>query len=536
MFDVITEIERRKHQIAAHPFYHWIAHGPAPLAKRFDFAPLLVNFIMGFSDMNRWFMRYGAASSDHQRAINRHTREDETHSRLFIEDWRKLGLDRRLGWTAGDTLAWYHAAPRTEALRAHGLEILGMLTEHEDPLLRFALMESIEAWGHVMFSATTHAATELSETTGVEYRYFGLHHLRRELGHLSAGGELFAHEVLDERRRAQALALVGRLFDIAEAESDTLLAELLPGVDQAVGAGLSHVRVQTVVVPGGARADAAKPHATVSDGHARLCRLLDERKRAAARHPLLAWMQSERGLTALDKLRQIALFWAPDCLGYRDLNAHALGYANPGNPRERALQRRVAGLVTHHQLFLRDWAALDMDEQLGFSASDTLEFYCRSMYSETQRRSMATFLELAFRHRDPKLRYWLIEALEASGHAFFATTQQLALAAEDMHGVRLDYFADRHDLVHPVLQPDPAADAVQLASEPLDAEQEEAAASIIEAVFERLAIQESASLELATAGRFLPTSRPRSFGTGAVDSNRAASMIVGTMVHQRTRE
>lgn len=503
MQEVIAHIARRKRQVAAHPFYRWLSSGDAPLARRFDFAPMLVNFIMGFADMNRWFMRYDSPSRDHERAINRHTREDETHSRLFIEDWRKLGLDRRLGWTAGDTLAWYHAAPQTELFRAHAMDILRMITQHEDPLVRFALMESIEAWGHVMFSATEVAATRLSEATGTQYRYFGSYHLKRELGHLLGAGELFERERLDAQRRACAIALVERLFDIAQAESDALLCH----AQQVIARGGSrpvlvcgrHPRQgRPSVLAGGDRA--AQPSSGA--GQIRLACLLEERKARAARHPLLAWMQHERGQDPQTKLRQLALFWAPDCLGYKDLNTHVLRDANPRSPRERALQRRVSGLASHHQLFLRDWAALGIDERLEFSASDTLDFYCRSSHSEVQRRSMSTFLELAFRHQDPVLRFWLIEALEASGDAFFAGTRRLALAVEAEHHTRLDYFSNRHDHVHPELSRDAEADSVAFQAEPLDPEQEDAAAAIIHTVFDCLEIQESASLAQATSGTF----------------------------------
>jgi hypothetical protein len=498
MKDVIAHIARRKRRIAAHPFYHWLASGDTPLAHRFDFAPILVNFIMGFSDMNRWFMRYENPSGDHERAINRHTHEDETHSRLFVEDWRKLGLDQRLGWTASDTLAWYHAAPATELFRAHAMDILRMLTQHEDPLVRFALMESIEAWGHVMFSATEVAATQLSESTGTQYRYFGSYHLKREIGHLLAADELFEREHLDDERRARAIALVERLFDIAEAESDALLRH----AEQVIAPGRTPDRVCI-----SQRRDQS-PAAVIGDrkaravGQTRLERLLEERKRGAAQHPLLTWMQHERRSDPQTKIRNLALFWAPDCLGYKDLNTHVLANPNPTSPPERALQRRVSGLASHHQLFLQDWAALGIDERLGFSASDTLDFYCRSSHSKVQRRSMSTFVELAFRHPDPALRFWLVEALEASGDAFFASTRRLALAVEAEHRIRLDYFANRHDHVHPELPRDVEAEQASFYGEPLDPEQEDAAAAIIHTVFDCLEAQQSASLAQATSGAF----------------------------------
>lgn len=499
MKTVMDRIEVRKRRVAAHPFYTWLGEARSPLARRFDFAPVLVNFIMAFSDMNKWFMRYAAPASAYERAINRHTHEDERHSRLFIEDWRKLGLDERLGWTAGETLAWYHAAPETEPFRAHGMRIVEMLVGDDDPLIRFALMESIEAWGHVMFAASAAVATRLSGASGVEYRYFGPYHLKRELGHLLGGACLFEGASLDEDRRARALALVDRFFDIADDESDRLLAYARAAVD---GEPAAHVSAD-VVTRAPARRVASHAHDRLVFGPPRIQRVLDERRRTAAEHPLLAWMQA--GGDPARKLRQLALFWAPDCLGYRDLNLHALTYAEPRGPEARAINRRVAALGTHHRLFLADWAALDMDRALGFTASDTLEFYCRSRHSEVQRESMAEFLKLAFRHPEPALRHWLLVALEASGEAFFAGTRALATRVERTLGVRLDYLADRHDVAERMAPQadDPEADAVSFRGFPLTSAQEEVAVAMIHTVFDRLDLQLSRSLEQATSERFV---------------------------------
>lgn len=486
---VLEHVELRKRRIAAHPFYTWLVGADEPLARRFDFAPMLVNFIMMFSDMNKWFMRYASPADERERAINRHTREDETHSRLFLEDWRKLGLDRQLGWTAGETLAWYHAAPQTEAFRAHGFNILRMLTLHEDSLVRFALMESIEAWGHVMFSATAPVASALSRETGIEYRYFGPYHLKREMGHLLAGGRLFEAAALDEGRRAQAIALVDAFFDLAEDESTRLFNYCCGKVGWAAEASPATERVGEVIRAG-----------DVDPGQARVRRVLDERRARAATHPLMTWMGADDGLDPASKLRSLALFWAPDCLGYRDLNVHALTYAQPRSPEERAINRWTRDLGTHHQLFLGDWAALEMDARLGFSASDTLEFYCRSKHSEVQRRSMSEFVKIAFRRTGAADRYWLLVALEASGEAFFAGTRRLARRVEASAGVRLDYFADRHATAHPRAAGDPSADAAMFAGLRLDAEQEAAAVATITTVFDCLEAQLSASLERA-AGR-----------------------------------
>ena len=111
---VLSAIARGRAAIDAHPLYAWMADPGVPLGRRFVFAPLFANFILGFSDLNRWFLRYPEPRDGYEAAINAHTEEDETHSALFLEDWRELGFDAQLGWGVEDTMAWYYTAPETE--------------------------------------------------------------------------------------------------------------------------------------------------------------------------------------------------------------------------------------------------------------------------------------------------------------------------------------------------------------------------------------------------------------------------------------
>ncbi|AUX26490.1 hypothetical protein SOCEGT47_070590 [Sorangium cellulosum] len=504
MKHVLLLIEQKKREIAAHPFYRWMASGPTPLETRFDFAPVIVNFIMAFSDMNRWFMRYPDPSSDLERAINQHTREDETHARLFLEDWRRLGLDRRLGWRASDMIAWYYAGSETDIFREYGTEIMRMCTLNEDPLVRFAVMQSIEAWGHVFFTASAGTAAELTRRSGVEYRYFGPYHLKREIGHLLHGSHLFEHAELDGDRRARACALVSRLFDMIRVKSDRLLRYAERTVDQGEPPPAARTPAAAARAPkqrpgSGAGGLVRRRDERVGASQEPVQRVLERRKRAAAGHALFTWMRARGPLNPEEKLRRIALYWMPDCMGYRDLNVHALAYRQPASRYERAINRWVADLQSHHGLFLRDWIELDMDRRLGWSASDTLEFYCASRHSEAQRQSMAAFLKLAFSHPEPVLRFWLMEALEASGEAFFQNTRALARRVEAEHPRQLDYLADRHALSHPTLDPDEEADAVAFKAEALDERGREIAVGMIHTVFDCLERQFSLSLDLATS-------------------------------------
>src|SRR5262245_24503753 len=107
MRHLLKDIEHRTERLFGQPFLSWLRRGDVRLEDKLLFAPVFVTFILGFRDMNRWFLRYPEPRDEVERALNRQAAEDQTHSRLFLEDFRKLGLDERLGWGAGQTLYWY---------------------------------------------------------------------------------------------------------------------------------------------------------------------------------------------------------------------------------------------------------------------------------------------------------------------------------------------------------------------------------------------------------------------------------------------
>ena len=111
MKNILALAAARKERLAAHSFFAWIRDAQVPLEIKLDIAPIMANFVMNFRDMNLWFIRFEGAANAFEQVINGNTDEDETHSRLFIEDWRKLHLDDKLGWRASDALWWLFLAP-----------------------------------------------------------------------------------------------------------------------------------------------------------------------------------------------------------------------------------------------------------------------------------------------------------------------------------------------------------------------------------------------------------------------------------------
>ena len=499
MKSILALAAARKKRLAAHPFFAWMRQAPVPLGSRLDMAPIMANFVMNFRDMNLWFIRFDAVSNPFEQIINGNTDEDETHSRLFIEDWRKLQLDEKLRWRASDTLWWLFLAPETEPFRAYAFDFARMtVVDRGDPLLRFAHSEAGEACGNAFFSAVSPLATELRRQTQIDYRYFGDYHLQRERGHVIASEGLFDRQQLDPQRREKGLALANAMFDIFFGMHDCFHDYARNYVERGrvprrKRSALPPMRPGPAVQP--------VPAAPITGRHVEVQHALESRKARTARHPFYRWRQAGGPISALSRLRRFLPMWVMDIMGYRDLNRYALRFASPQGASELAFNRWVQALQTHSELFLNDWDALGMDDALGWSASDTLEFLFLDAGTDIHRCNLAKFTKLAIAHESTALRFWLLEALEASGEAFFANTRELAQAVEGATGMRLDYLADRHYLVHAEGE-GCAGRSHPFKSEPLSAEQAQISMAMVDTVFDAVDSQLTLSLAVAAQDRF----------------------------------
>ena len=89
------KVERKEH-LLGHRFFEWLRSDAVPVSDKLHLAPIMAAFVMNFRDTNRWFLRYPKPRNEFESVINYSTREGETHSGLFLEDWQKLGLDDEL--------------------------------------------------------------------------------------------------------------------------------------------------------------------------------------------------------------------------------------------------------------------------------------------------------------------------------------------------------------------------------------------------------------------------------------------------------
>jgi hypothetical protein len=498
----------RKEQLEAHPFYEWMRSSPQTPEDRLLIAPIMAVFVMNFRDANKWFIRFPEPRSQFEEIINGNTTEDETHSRLFLEDWKKLRLDDRLGWRASDTLWWLSLAPDTEPFRRYVMSFARMtVADGGDPLIRFAHSEAGEACGNAFFETAAPVASLAEARNGIKYRYFGPHHLEREPGHVLQSPGVFERQALDDRQRPLARALATEMFDIFMEMHDCFQRYAETYVERGTfprrprGPALPfrpEVRSET---PGEAPGEEARWEGPMAPHHAEVGRVLLERKARTAAHPFYAWLRRTTDLSPKQRLQRFIPMWIGDIMGYRDLNRYAIRYRTVHSGLEAAINTWCDDLETHNALFLNDWDGLKMDEALGWSAADTLKFCFLDPQMDVHRRNMCTFVKLAMGHATPALRFWLLQALEGSGHAFFENMKQLALPVEKEEGIRLDYLGDRHDASHPVKVARGASRAI-ITSEPISPVDRDTAIGMVDTIFDAVDEQLALSLDVATTNKF----------------------------------
>ena len=222
MKTVLKHILQLKRGYAALPFFDFLRDPSLPVTERLSFFPCMAPFILAFGDLNAQVLRVEPASDLFQEMINAHSYEDDHHWPWYLEDFKKLGHDRR-DQSPHDTLSflWSEATLQNRMLAGR----LAQLIEGADTAVRLAIIEAIEETGQVLFSLTTPLAKAYEQQTGVELRYCGDFHFQLESGHAmnNEHAEL-ARIQLTDAQREDALMRVDAVFELFTAWTHELLA------------------------------------------------------------------------------------------------------------------------------------------------------------------------------------------------------------------------------------------------------------------------------------------------------------------------
>lgn len=180
MKEVLSLIEKKKHELEQLPLLKLMDNDEIDPLQRLAWIPCLAPFAMNFGDLNKYVLRQEPTTSKIQQIINIHTYEDDHHWIWFLEDIKKLGLDYSIPFSDSLRFMWSKETHKTR-LVCHKIGLL--YTFNTEPILRLCISEAIEATGHVILYRTAQIAKILTEDSKLKYRYFGQSHFDVETGH-----------------------------------------------------------------------------------------------------------------------------------------------------------------------------------------------------------------------------------------------------------------------------------------------------------------------------------------------------------------
>lgn len=452
MNNILSFISYEKNKLTNHSFYINIKSSTLAPEKVLSIAPIMSLFIMNFRDMNRWVIRFKESSCLFKSVINQSTFEDETHSKLFIEDWRKLHFDDKLNWNASDTICWFFLSDETECFRQSAIEFIQLcIDDKQDPMLRFAHTESGEACGNVFFETLSPIAENLAKKRNLTLRFFGGFHLELEKGHVLNSEGVFKHEQLSAKQRDAGIKLAERMFkvfnDINDAFNKYLLTYILKSTTPKPLATRSNVKNEGSDILSNIKKSfnltTKQPH----DSQVKLIEYLEIKKHKISNHPFYNWLLTTP-LSAIHKIKRFIPLWVADIMQYRDINKYILMIEKPSSEEDFILNCMFSDLSLHSNLFLEDWITLEMDSLVRWKSSDFMDFLFFDHAMNHHRKTLFELSITGLNIQNNLERFWFIYALESSGTSFFDVTKTLALQAEKDENIKLNYLANRHNMVH----------------------------------------------------------------------------------------
>ena len=222
MKEVLAYIETKKQEFAKCEFFEFLQDKSIPPRQRLAFAPCFAPFVMGFGELNQYVWRDEPTNDPIQAIINQHTHEDDNHWVWFLEDLKKLGFDIGYDFTDVTRFLW---SKDIKASRQTFYEIY-RCTYKATPVHKLVAIEAIEATADIFLSTTAQVGKELELVSGVEYKYFGMHHFSIDANHSmdsSQTEEFIANIQLEKDVEKEALELVDEMFDLFSKFVDVLV-------------------------------------------------------------------------------------------------------------------------------------------------------------------------------------------------------------------------------------------------------------------------------------------------------------------------
>ncbi|MEB3291586.1 MAG: hypothetical protein VKJ24_00355 [Synechococcales bacterium] len=216
MKTVLELVRQREEEFAQLPFFQFLRDTSIDPYQRMSWFPCLAHFAMSFKDLNNDVLKDDCADHPLQQMINQHSIEDGSHWRWYLKDLQSLGIDRRMLFSEFLRFMW---GDETLKVRRLSNNLVAMCRYQEDPVLKLAVIEAIEATGTPALSTMALVSEELRAMTNQRYFYFSPHHVKVETGHIQSGMEYDETEAMllkiemTPEQEAKAFELVDYVFD-----------------------------------------------------------------------------------------------------------------------------------------------------------------------------------------------------------------------------------------------------------------------------------------------------------------------------------
>jgi ribosome-associated translation inhibitor RaiA len=223
MKNIMFLIEEKKQEFAKLPLFKFMQDKNLQPRQRLSFAPCMAHFIMSFGDLNSYVLRSKQQEEKFQIIVNKYTYEDDNHWPWFLTDIEHLGFNTRINIPQALRYLWGEESKLTRQLV---YQIAGH-TLQADPVIKFVVVQVLEATSDVFFTISNEIAFELQAITNNEYFFFGEAHIREENEHIiaTAEAENFIAEIeLTDSQCQEALYVVEKIFQIFTEWTYELLA------------------------------------------------------------------------------------------------------------------------------------------------------------------------------------------------------------------------------------------------------------------------------------------------------------------------
>jgi hypothetical protein len=188
-----------------------------PGEKRLSWAPLIVPFIMGYSDLNKYIFRNEENQGDRiQKDLNIHTFEEDFHWQWMLDDFDVLGINANVSMADAARIYW---SPGFTESRLLVMKIARLAAMYPESYQIFAMVEAIESISITIFRY----CCGIKNRYGQECQFFGNKHYEAEAGHsIKEEGVESLQIKLDDRQRRIAYEIIDEAFTMFRKWCDSL--------------------------------------------------------------------------------------------------------------------------------------------------------------------------------------------------------------------------------------------------------------------------------------------------------------------------